>query len=65
MRGLLFGGESDIALDKPAGVSMATAGRQENPGEDAVRRLFEAVGLTVPDPPPFSSTASTSGRAAS
>ncbi len=52
-RGLLFEGDSYIALDKPAGVSMATAGRKENPGEEVVARLFEALSLTLPEPPPL------------
>ena len=38
--------ESDdfVALDKPAGVSMATSSREGRSGEDAVRRLVAACG---------------------
>jgi RluA family pseudouridine synthase len=40
----LFENEDYVALDKPAGVSMATSSREGKSGEDAVRRLLEACG---------------------
>jgi RluA family pseudouridine synthase len=40
----LFENEDFVALDKPAGVSMATSSREGKSGEDAVRRLLEACG---------------------
>jgi 23S rRNA pseudouridine1911/1915/1917 synthase len=45
----LFENEDFVALDKPAGVSMATSSREEKSGAEAVRRLLEACG-EAPDP---------------
>jgi 23S rRNA pseudouridine1911/1915/1917 synthase len=41
---ILFENEDFVALDKPAGVSMATSSREGKSGQDAVRRLLEACG---------------------
>ncbi len=40
----LFESPDFVALDKPAGVSMATSSRRGNSGADAVERLLEACG---------------------
>ena len=40
----LFENESVVAIDKPAGISMATSSRAEKSGAEAVRRLLEACG---------------------
>ncbi len=48
---LLFESEEILALDKPAGVSMATSSRPGS-AEEAVRRLLHACGLSVEEPLP-------------
>ena len=50
---ILFENEDVLALDKPAGISMATSKKEGKSGADAVQRLFAACALPVPDPPPL------------
>ena len=46
----LFESADVVALDKPAGVSMATSSRAEKSAEAAVRRLLEACGEDPDEP---------------
>ncbi len=48
----LFENAEILALDKPAGVSLATSSRPGS-AEDAVRRLLAACGLDPPEPLPL------------
>ena len=50
---ILFENGDVLALDKPAGVSMATSTVEGKSAADAVRRLFAACGLRPPDPLPL------------
>ncbi len=52
-RVILFENEDVLALDKPAGISMATSTKEGKSGADAVARLFAACALPTPDPPPL------------
>jgi 23S rRNA pseudouridine1911/1915/1917 synthase len=49
---ILFENDDVLALDKPAGVSMATSSRPGS-AEEAVRRLLAACGLAARDPLPL------------
>jgi 23S rRNA pseudouridine1911/1915/1917 synthase len=49
---ILFENADVLALDKPAGVSMATSSRPGS-AEEAVRRLLEACGERDREPPPL------------
>lgn len=42
-----------LAVDKPAGVSLATSSRDGHGGPEAVTRLLHAAGLELPDPLPL------------
>ncbi len=46
----LFDSEDVVALDKPAGVSMATSAREEKSAARAVQRLLEACGEDPDEP---------------
>ncbi|MFN7985967.1 MAG: RluA family pseudouridine synthase [Thermoanaerobaculia bacterium] len=50
---LLLDDGAVLALDKPAGVSMATSGRPGKSEAEVVGRLLAACGLPVPDPLPL------------
>ena len=50
---LLLDAGAVLALDKPAGVSMATSGRPGRSEADVVARLLEACGLSVPQALPL------------
>ena len=49
---ILFENADVLALDKPAGVSMATSSRPGS-AEEAVRRLLAAGGLAAEEPMPL------------
>jgi 23S rRNA pseudouridine1911/1915/1917 synthase len=50
---ILFENDDVLALDKPAGISMATSSKAGKSAEDAVRRLFGACGVAPSDPLPL------------
>lgn len=50
---ILFENVDLLAVDKPAGVSMATSTKEGKSAEDAVRRLLSACGLPVREPLPL------------
>lgn len=50
---ILFENDDVLALDKPAGISMATSSKEGKSAEDAVRRLLAACGAVPPDPLPL------------
>lgn len=50
---LLLDDGAVLAIDKPAGVSMATSGRPGKSEAEVLARLLAACGLPVPDPPPL------------
>jgi 23S rRNA pseudouridine1911/1915/1917 synthase len=50
---LLFENDEVVALDKPAGVSMATSTKEGKSAADAVARLFASCGVPRRDPSPL------------
>ena len=50
---ILFESADVLALEKPAGVSMATSSKEGKSAEDAVRRLLLACAVDPPDPLPL------------
>jgi len=50
---VLFENDDVLALDKPAGISMATSSKEGKSAEEVLRRLFAACGIPFPDPPPL------------
>ncbi len=49
----LFENADVVALDKPAGVSMATSSKEGKSAEDAVRRLYASCGESLPQALPL------------
>lgn len=50
---ILFENDDVLALDKPAGISMATSRKEGKSGEEVVRRLLEACGVPPREPQPL------------